>query len=92
MTDTIVTVGTTLALVVMVVLIIPCTYRVWAGPRPADRLQAIDLVTTLLTGMIVLVAVIERTPLFVDIGIALAAFAFIGTLAISRFIAEGKVF
>lgn len=83
--------GAGAALVVMVVLLIPTSYRVWVGPSQADRLQAIDLMTTLLVGIIVLLAVLQGTSGFVDVGIALAAFAFIGTLAISRYICEGRV-
>lgn len=88
----VVSIGTTLALIVMVALMLPCTFRVWVGPTSADRLQAIDLLTTLLIGIIVVLAVIEDTSVFVDAAIALAAFAFIGTLAIARYIDEGRVF
>lgn len=85
-------IGVQLALVVLVILSLICAYRMWVGPRSSDRLQALDLLTTLLIGIIVVLAVIESTPSFVDVGISLAAFAFIGTLAIARYIAEGKVF
>jgi len=84
--------GVGAALIVLVALLIPSSYRVWVGPTAADRLQAIDLITTLLVGIILLLAVLQGTAGFVDVGIALAAFAFIGTLAIARYISEGKVF
>ncbi len=80
------------ALVVLVVLIIPCAYRVWMGPAAADRLQAIDTITTLLIGIIIVLALLQGVGMFMDVAIALAAFAFIGTLALSRYIAEGKIF
>ncbi len=80
------------ALVVLVALIIPCAYRVWVGPSAADRLQAIDTITTLLIGIIIVLAVLRATTMFVDVAIAIAAFAFIGTLALARYISEGKVF
>lgn len=76
----------------LVILLIPCMYRIWKGPEMQDRLLAVDLLTTILTGMIVLEGVIEGVPLYIDIGIALAAFSFIGTLGLARYIAEGKVF
>lgn len=84
--------GVQAALVVLFVLIAPCVYRIWVGPTPADRLQAIDAVTTLLIGVIIVLAVLRDTMMFVDVAIALAAFAFIGTIALARYISEGKAF
>ncbi|MFW5692119.1 MAG: monovalent cation/H+ antiporter complex subunit F [Chloroflexota bacterium] len=81
-----------LVLLVMVVLLIPCAWRVIIGPSPADRLQAIDTITNLLIGIIVLLALLQDTPILVDMGTALAAFAFIATLAISRYLTEGRMF
>jgi multisubunit Na+/H+ antiporter MnhF subunit len=80
------------ALVVLVVLIVPCAYRVWIGPSAADRLQATDAITTLLIGIIIVLALLRTTAMFIDVAIALAAFGFIGTLALARYIAQGKVF
>lgn len=76
----------------LVILLIPATYRVIAGPTPADRLQAIDTITTLLIGIIILLALVHNVPNYVDLGIALAAFSFVATVSIARFLCEGKVF
>jgi multisubunit Na+/H+ antiporter MnhF subunit len=81
-----------IALAAMILLLIPCIYRVLAGPSPADRLQAIDTITTLLIGIIILLALIQRSGMLVDVGMALAAFGFIGTLALARYVSEGRVF
>ena len=80
------------ALVILILLMLPCAYRAWAGPTPGDRLQAIDTITTLLIGIIITLALQWGTVMYIDVAIALAAFGFIGTLALSRYIAEGKVF
>ncbi len=80
------------ALIILVLLVIPCAYRVWVGPTPADRLQAIDAITTLLIGIIIVLALLRDTVMYIDVAIAIAAFAFIGTLALARYISEGKVF
>jgi multicomponent Na+:H+ antiporter subunit F len=80
------------ALVVLVVLVMPCAYRVWIGPTAADRLQAIDAITTLLIGIIIVLALLRQTTMFIDVAIAIAAFSFIGTLALARYISEGKAF
>jgi multisubunit Na+/H+ antiporter MnhF subunit len=80
------------ALIVMIILLLPTTYRVWIGPSPADRLQAVDTLTTLLIGIIVLLGIAQGSTLIIDVGIALAAFSFVGTIAIARYLYEGKVF
>jgi multisubunit Na+/H+ antiporter MnhF subunit len=85
-------IGVQMALVVLVCLLVICSYRIWRGPGPADRLQAIDAATTFLIGIMIVLAVIQGTSMLIDVGIALAAFSFVGTLAIARYLSEGKVF
>ena len=87
-----VSLGTVGALVALIILLIPCIYRLWLGPSAADRLQVIDTITTLLIGVIVVLALIRGDVMIVDIAIALAAFAFIGTLALARYISEKRIF
>jgi multisubunit Na+/H+ antiporter MnhF subunit len=84
--------GLQLGLVVLVILIIPCAYRVWKGPSAAERLQAVDAITTLLMAIIIVLALLQGISMFIDVAIALAAFSFIGTLGMARYISEGKVF
>lgn len=76
----------------MVALLIPASYRVVAGNTLPERLQAVDLITTLLIGVIVLLSLVEDSNVFIDLAIALAAFGFIGTISIARYISEGRVF
>ena len=80
------------ALVVMIALLMPCVYRVFVGPSPADRLQALESITTLLIGIIILLALIQGSSFVVDVAFTLAAFSFVATLAIARYLADGKVF
>lgn len=80
-----------LILLGLVSLLIPASYRVVAGETLPDRLQAVDLITTLLIGIIIMLALVEGTQGFVDMAIALAAFAFVGTISIARYISEGRV-
>ena len=81
-----------LVLLALVSLLIPASYRVIVGTTLPDRLQAVDLITTLLIGIIVMLALAEGTQVFFDMAIALAAFAFIGTISIARYISEGRGF
>ncbi len=81
-----------LVLLGLVIVLIPASYRVVVGETLPDRLQAVDLITTLLIGIIVMLALVEGTEVFVDMAVALAAFAFIGTISIARYISEGRTF
>lgn len=87
----IVLVGTNAAIVALVILLIPTAMRVFNGATPADRLQAVDAVTTLLIGLVVLLAIVADVPLFLDVGIALAALSFIGTVTIARYLGENRI-
>ncbi|MDQ7024730.1 MAG: monovalent cation/H+ antiporter complex subunit F [Anaerolineae bacterium] len=81
------------ALLVMVALLPLALYRV-AKPKQdaADRLVGVDMVTNLLVGIVVLLAIIEGTNTTIDIGIVVAALSFAGTVSIARYISEGRVF
>lgn len=81
-----------IALAVMVFLLLPCAFRAFRGPTQADRLQAIDTSNALLVGIILLLAPALGTALVIDVALALAAFGFISTLALARYLAEGRVF
>ncbi|MCU0475120.1 MAG: monovalent cation/H+ antiporter complex subunit F [Anaerolineae bacterium] len=85
-------IGVSLALIVLVGCMIAASWRVFFGKTAIDRLQAVDLVTTILTAIVALLGVVQNSPLLIDLGIAFAAFSFVGTLAVARFIREGKVF
>jgi multisubunit Na+/H+ antiporter MnhF subunit len=85
-------IGVQIALIVLIVLLVPCVWRMLRAQHAAERLQAIDLFTTLLIGIIVVLALVEGIAFIVDIGIALAAFSFIGTLAIARYLSDGRLF
>lgn len=81
-----------IGLVLMVALLLPVSYRVFRGKNATERLQAFDLGTTLIIGIFLLQALILGSAQMIDISLALATFGFIGTLAVARYLAEGRVF
>ncbi|MBL8130478.1 MAG: pH regulation protein F [Anaerolineae bacterium] len=80
------------ALLITTLLLLPCAYRVAVAESSAELLQVIDTITTLLIGIIALLALSAGNAQYIDVAIALAALAFIGTLGVARFLAEGKAF
>lgn len=80
------------ALVILVALIALSFVRVIRGKGAADRLVGVDIITTLLIGITVLLALVEQSDTTIDMGIVFAAVSFAGTLSIARYISEGRVF
>ncbi len=80
------------ALVILVIGLAFSTYRIWTGPSILERLQALDLTSTILIGIVIVLGIVLDNDQFIDIGIALAAFSFVSTLAIARFVSEGRFF
>ena len=81
-----------LALVILVIALAFATYRIWTGPSALERLQALDLTSTIFVGIIIVLGIVLQNSQIIDIGIALAAFSFVSTLAIARFVSEGRFF
>lgn len=78
----------------ILLLLLPLAFYRVARPRQeaADRLVGVDMITNLLVGIVVLLAIVENTDTTIDIGIVLAALSFAGTVSIARYISEGRVF
>lgn len=81
-----------IALIFLILLLFPCAWRVIKGPSVADRIQAIDTITNLLMGIVVLLAITRSSPLLISVGIAFAAFSFVGTIALARYVGSGRIF
>ena len=81
-----------IALIFLIFLLIPCAWRVIVGPSVADRIQAIDTITNLLIGIVVLLAITRSSPLLISVAIAFAAFSFVGTIALARYVGSGRMF
>lgn len=78
---------------VPVVLLLALAFTVWRaviGPSTADRVMALDLVGALLMGACVWLAILSGRELFLDVALAVAVIAFIGTIAFSRQIEDEK--
>jgi multicomponent Na+:H+ antiporter subunit F len=81
-----------ISLGIHVALIAVSVYRVWRGENLIDRLIGADLVTTLMLGILVLIAVIERNALYIDVALGLAALGFVGAIALAKYVADERMF
>jgi multicomponent Na+:H+ antiporter subunit F len=63
-----------------------CFLRLRRGPTLADRVLALDLMTTLLMGALGAYVVFSRQEVFFDVVMVLALIAFLGTVIYARHI------
>ena len=59
--------------------------RVVIGPSPADRLVGLNLVASQVLAILVLIAVEEQRPIYLDVALVYDIFGFVGMLAITRY-------
>jgi multicomponent Na+:H+ antiporter subunit F len=60
--------------------------RIAIGPSAPDRVVALDLLTTVVIGMIAAYEIATYQPVYIDVAIALALISFLGTVAFARYV------
>jgi multicomponent Na+:H+ antiporter subunit F len=61
-------------------------WRVTKGPTAADRVIALDLLSVLVVAFLVILSIHTGKTTYLDVAIAYACIAFLGTIALVRFI------
>jgi multicomponent Na+:H+ antiporter subunit F len=74
------------ALVLLALAVIFALARLIRGPGLADRIVALDLLTTLAISLIGVTAMRVGVSLLVDIAVALCLVGFVSTVALARFL------
>ena len=64
--------------------------RIVQGPKLADRALALDLMTTIGIGIIPVYAILTHQPAILDVAIALALIAFLGTVAFAYYVERSR--
>lgn len=80
--------GVTLFLAFLIVISI---YRALKGPTVSDRIIAINLITTLVIAIIVLLAFYFDQPSFIDVAILYAMIGFLTTVAVVKYLEKGSL-
>jgi multicomponent Na+:H+ antiporter subunit F len=75
-----------IALGVLLLSMVLVIYRLARGPKAADRVVAMDLLTVLVLAFLIVFAVYSREKSFLDVAIAFACISFLGTVAMARFL------
>ncbi len=80
------------ALIIHTILIVVAVWRIWRGENVADRLIGVELVTTMLLAILVLLSLTQRATIYIDVAIALAALGFVVTIALAKYLADEQMY
>lgn len=78
-----------LGLVMLVVAMALCIYRLLKGPSLADRVLAADTLALEVTGLVIVLAIRLETTVFFDTALVVAIIGFVSTVAFAQYIGAG---
>jgi len=76
---------------VLVLCIMMAVYRVVVGPSLPDRVIALDVIGTNIVGLILVLEIKSDSRALVDAALIIALLAFMGTVALAKYLAGGTV-
>ncbi|NJE30976.1 cation:proton antiporter [Thermococcus sp. 18S1] len=82
-------IGINVYLVLIAIATLLSMYRVFRGPTTVDRLVAVDIMTTITAGLMVLFALYYERMIFLDVALVYAILAFGGVIAFARYMEGG---
>ena len=65
------------------------TIRAMLGPTVADRIVAVDALTTITVALMVLLGVFYNREIFLDVALVYAILAFMGVVIVARYMEGG---
>jgi multicomponent K+:H+ antiporter subunit F len=66
-------------------------YRLIKGPSAPDRILALDTLYVNAVALLVLLGIQDRTSIYFEAALLIALMGFVGTVALSRYLARGDV-
>lgn len=80
-----------LSLFLLTISIVIALYRIIKGPSLPDRVLALDSVSYIIIGIVAVLSVYLDSEAYLETILLLGIIAFLGTIALSRFIERGVV-
>lgn len=80
-----------ISLLLLVISILGCLYRILKGPSMSDRITALDTIGIQLIGIVAVLSMLLETQAYVDIILLIGILSFISTVAFARFLERGVV-
>jgi len=66
-------------------------YRAFVGPTAADRIVAINMISTKVTTTIVLIALVTKQGSYVNVALVYAMIGFLTTIAVAKYLIKGRL-
>ncbi|GAB6135589.1 monovalent cation/H+ antiporter complex subunit F [Thermococcus henrietii] len=82
-------IGINIYLALIAIATLLSMYRVFRGPTTVDRLVAVDIMTTITTGLMVLFALYYGRMIYISVALVYAVLAFGGVIAFARYLEGG---
>jgi multicomponent Na+:H+ antiporter subunit F len=70
-------------------LLLPMLYALRRGPSTADRVLALEVISTLGALMLLVLSNVAGRPIYLDLAVLLTLFSFLGTLVMARYLERG---
>ena len=83
------TVAVSLAFPLLAAAVLLAFVRLVRGPTLPDRVVALDLIATLMIGIVAVYAIATDEAVLLDLAIVLALISFLGTVAFAHYIGRG---
>ncbi|HKK60415.1 MAG TPA: monovalent cation/H+ antiporter complex subunit F [Salinivirga sp.] len=64
--------------------------RLVRGPSVNDRIAAMDLIASIVTGFIIIYSMLWKSEFYIDVVIIISLISFIGTVAISTYLRQKR--
>lgn len=72
--------------ILLVMLMLVSTIRLYLGPSIPDRVVAVDTINTMTVAAMILLGVYYRQLIFIDVAIVYALLSFVSTLYIAKYL------
>ncbi len=82
-------------MVTAIFLVILCffsLYMAYHGPGAADRIIAINVISTKVAVLIAILAIVTNQDTFIDVSLIYAMMGFVATVCVSKYLEKGKLF
>jgi multicomponent Na+:H+ antiporter subunit F len=77
--------------IILILLTFVGLYRAIIGPTAEDRIVAINMITTKVTTIIAMIALITAQAFYVDVALVYALLGFITTIGLAKLLMKGKL-
>lgn len=83
--------ATLFAMVCVVLGMVLCTLRLWAGPTAQDRVLALDTLWMCAMLLTLLLGIRHGTAMYFEATLLIALLGFVSTIALAKFLIRGEV-